>query len=98
MSKRKQPTKKQDPILELGYIMTLLCFFLMLSFTISFNPLPLLVSIIGFATGLYLITLIKYPKEAKYWREFIIDKLNLLVNWVKEIIQNYRERRRKNSV
>jgi len=69
----------------------------MLSFAISFNPLPLLVSIIGFATGLYLIALIKYPKEAKYWREFILDKLNLLVNWVKEMIQNYRERRRKNS-
>jgi len=36
-------------------------------------------------------------KEAKYWREFILDKLNLLVNWVKEMIQSYGERRRKNS-
>jgi hypothetical protein len=69
----------------------------MLSFAISFNPLPLLVSIIGFASGLYLIALVKYPKEARYWREFILDKLNFLFNWVKETIQDYRERRRKSE-
>jgi hypothetical protein len=78
LSKRNE---EQDPILQLAEVITLLSPIFMVGFAISFNLLPLLVSIIGFVAGLYIIALKTHPKEAKYWREFMLDKLNLLFNW-----------------
>jgi len=95
MSKKRRSKQFEDPILNLGYVMTILSFLLMIAYANPFNPLPFMVSIIGFGAGLYIVALKTYPKEAKYWREFIIDKLNLLFNWSKETIQKYRERREK---
>ena len=93
----KQRRSGHDPILELAYVITVISFLCMIAFANPFNPLPLMVSIIGFAGGLYIVALIKYPKEAKYWREFIIDKLNFLFNLSKEAIQKRREKRRQEA-
>jgi hypothetical protein len=93
------PSKKskieEDPVLQVAVIITLISFIGMISYATQLNLLPLLVSIIGLLVGLYLIALRTYPKEAVYWRKEIIDKINLLLKWSKEMIEGYRERKRK---
>jgi hypothetical protein len=97
----KMPKKrgsKQDPIVDLAYLMTLLGFIFMIAFANPFNPLPFMVSILGFVAGLYIVALIKYPKEAKYWRKFLLDKLDFLFNWSKQAIKKAREKRKRKEM
>jgi len=88
-------SEKPDPILELAYLMTFLGFIFMVAFSVSFNPLPLAVSILGFVAGLYLVAMVKYPEEAKYWRKFILDKLDLLFNWSIGKAQELRKQKKR---
>lgn len=86
---------RQNPIPDLACIMVLLSFLLMIAFANPFNPLPFMVSIIGLGVGLYITVLQVCPKEAKYWRNFLLDKLNLVFNLPKEPVQKHRKKKRK---
>lgn len=50
-----------------------------------------MVSIIGFLAGIYIIALRAYPKEAKYLRESLLEKIDSLFSYSKETVQKSRE-------
>jgi len=91
--KKESDTKSQ--IYGLGEFLTVICFFFMIAFVNPFNPLPFMVSMIGFLAGLYLVVLTHSRSQAKAFRDSLLQKLDRLWNSSEKSLQAAIEKRKQ---